>query len=100
MSNVDLAALDSMDPTLPAEELLAIYGDVLPGLLAMMGYALGLLAMSVAGLVLLVYNCRKLTWLPAERQLPRGTAVKTVYVNWGMGVYILLCLISCVIALF
>lgn len=99
LSRVDMAALDAMDPNARAEELMALYGELLPGLLAFGAYSIALLSLSVAGLVLIILNFRKVTWLPTERQLPGGTAAKIVYVNWGMGVYILLCLISCVLAL-
>lgn len=99
LNNVDVTMLDTMDPNISSEEFLALYGEAIPGLVIAGGYILLLLGLAVAGLVLLIMNLRKLTWLPAERQLPRGTAAKTVYLNWGMGVYILLCLISCALAL-
>ena len=100
LNNVDIALLDTMDPNVSPEEFLALYGEAIPGLVLMGAYVLGLLALSVAGIILLIERCRKVTWLPAEQQLPRGTVAKTVYLNWGMGVYILICLISCVLALF
>ena len=100
LSRVDMTALETMDPNAAPEELMALYSEILPGLLVMGSYVLALLSLSVAGLVLLIVKCRKLTWLPTEQELPKGTAAKTVYLNWGMGAYILLCLISFVLALF
>lgn len=99
LNNVDVTMLDTMDPNISPEEFLALYGEAIPGLVIAGGYILLLLGLAVAGLVLLIEHLRKLQWLPVERQLPRGTVARTVYLNWGMGVYILLCLISCALAL-
>ena len=62
-------------------------------------YAMLLLGLAVAGLVLLILKCRKLVWKEAEHQLPKGTGVKTVYLNVGMLLYLLLCLVTIIISL-
>lgn len=92
LSLVDMEALANMDVNATAEEILALYGDMLPGLLVYILYAMLLMGLAIAGLVLLIVKCRKLVWKEADAQLPKGTAVKAVYLNAGMVVYILLCL--------
>lgn len=99
LSLYDLEAVAAMDPNAPAEELLALYADILPGLLIVCGYALVLMGLSIAGLVLFIIKVRRLIWKEGSAQLPRGTAAKTVYANAGMVVYILLCLLMIILTL-
>ncbi len=99
LSLVDLEELTQIDPNATAEQIVAQYGDMLPGLLVYMLYAMLLMGLAVAGLVLLILKCRKLVWKKTENQLPKGTGVKTVYLNMGMIVYILLCLVTIIISL-
>ena len=99
LSLVDLDALAQMDPNATAEEIMTQYGDMLPGLAVYMLYVLILLGLSITGLVLLIVKCRKLVWREAKAQLPKGAGIKTVYVNVGMIVYILLCLSMIIISL-
>ena len=86
MTNED--ALSGIDPfALPLSMLLtALYGMFLIG-------------MSIAGLVLLIAKSRQLIWKEAATPLPKGTAAKTVYLNVGMVLYVLLCVASFVLAL-
>ena len=97
---VDQEALLAMESSLPTDETLAQYMDVLPGLLVMSGYMMLLLGMFIAGLVLFIIKCRRLVWRESEAQLPRGTALRTVYCNGGMVLYMLLCLGMIVLSLF
>ena len=97
---VDQEVLLAMESSLPTDETLAQYMDVLPGLLVMSGYVMLLIAMFIAGLVLFIIKCRRLVWRESEAQLPRGTALRTVYCNGGMVLYMLLCLIMIVFSLF
>lgn len=99
LSLVDLEALAQMDPNASAEEIMTQYGDMLPGLAIYLLYVLVLLGLSITGLVLLIVKCRKLVWREAKAQLPKGAGVKTVYLNVGMIVYILLCLSMIIISL-
>lgn len=99
LSMVDLDALMNMDPNATEEELMLLMGDMLPGLVAYLLYALALIALAIAGLVLLILHCRKLVWREAKTPLPRGTVVQTVYRNLGMILFILLCLSMIVISL-
>ena len=97
---VDQEALLAMESSLPTDETLAQYMDVLPGLLVMSGYMMLLMGMFIAGLVLFIIKCRRLVWRESEAQLPRGTALRTVYCNGGMVLYMLLCLVMIVFSLF
>lgn len=99
LSMLDMEALFNMDPNAAPEELMALYGQMLPGLMAYLLYALFLIGMAITGLVLLIIKCRKLIWKEAESQLPKGTVVKTVYWNVGMVLYILLCAASTILSL-
>lgn len=99
LTMLDLEALEAMDPNAPAEEIMALYGQLLPGMLLLV-YFLFLMGMFVAGLVLLIIQCRKLVWKEVPAQLPKGSAFKTVYLNVGMGLFVLICLVSIVLTLF
>lgn len=100
LSNVDLAAIESLNPAASEEVMMEVLAPMLPGFLMFMLYALLLIGFAVWGLVLLILKCRKLMWKEAESQLPGGMAAKTVYLNVGMVLYILLCIASMIIALF
>ncbi len=99
VSLMDEEALNSLAPNATPEEVLAVYDKILPGMLLSSLYALFLIGMSITGLVLLILKCRKLIWKVGDAQLPAGTAVKTVYWNVGMVLYVLLCAASMVLAL-
>ena len=92
LSMLDLEALSNIDPNATNEEILALYGSMLPGLLLYFLYATILLGLSVTGAVFLIMQCKKLIWRNTEAQLPSGTQVKTAYLNAGMLVFLILCL--------
>jgi membrane protease YdiL (CAAX protease family) len=83
------------DPSAPPEQLI----EALPGMLVMLLYALFLIGMSIAGLVLLIIKSKQLIWKEAAAPLPKGSAAKTVYLNVGMVLYVLLCVAGFVLAL-
>ena len=99
ISLLDMDALMNMDANASPEEIMMLYGEMLPGLMVYLLYALFLMGMAIAGLVLLILKCRRLIWKEADAQLPKGTAVKTVYLNVGMVLYVLLCLAAIVFSL-
>lgn len=100
ISNMEaMDTLVSIDPTAAPEELLALYQEVLPGLLPILLYSMLLLGTAVAGLFILLANYKKVIWKEAAAPLPKGTAAKTAYFNVGMVMYVLLCCISFVLAL-
>ena len=60
-------------------------------------YVLLLLGCALSGLVLFFVNSRKVRFKEAEYELPKGTRFKTVYLNTGMILFVLLCLAMFVI---
>ena len=99
LSIVDLDKISSISAA-TNEEAMTLILEVLPGLLIMLVYAFALMGLSILGLILFILSLRKLVWKPAENQLPQGAAFKTVYKNAGMILYIILCAVFIVIALF
>lgn len=99
LSMLDLEALASMDVNAAPEELMVLYSDMLPGLMAYMLYVLLMLGLSVAGLVLLIVKRRKIVWKTKDTQLSKGFVAKTVYCNAGMVVFAVICLIMMVVSL-
>ena len=62
--------------------------------------ALALLAIVIVGLVLLIKNRKNISLLDGEIKLEKGTAFKTIWVNVGMILYVVICLFSMVSILF
>ena len=87
-----LAVLDTIE-NLEALDISALE-PVLPWLLGFVGYALAQQGLAVAGLVLLCIYQRKISYAPAELELPKGSRFKTVYVNTGMILLIVGCAAS------
>jgi len=99
LSMVDLEALAAMDANITTEEMLALYGDMLPGLMLYLLYAFALVGLAITGLVLLILTCRRLIWKEAPCQLPGQQAVKTGYMNFGMITFVLLSLCFMILSL-
>lgn len=99
LSLVDLEALSGIDPAATTEEMMTLLGDMLPGLVVYMLYAMVLMGLSVAGFVMLMIRRKRLVWQDAALRLPKGATVKTVYRNVGMIVFVLLCLSMIIISL-
>ena len=57
-----------------------------------LAYVVGMLTLSLVGLVLFVRQLSRLRFESAPCQLPRGSRFKTVYLNPGMGLMVLGCL--------
>jgi membrane protease YdiL (CAAX protease family) len=85
----ELSALDSSTLLTDPEALSRL---VTPGLLLFLLYGLLLIVFSILGLVLLCINLRRLTFVPAERELPREGRVATVWCNVGMILLVVSCL--------
>ena len=94
VANADVLA--TLDPTMPTEELLALYMEILPGLLVTLAYSLVLIGFFIAGLVLFIIKVGRLVWKPASDQLPERTAFRTIYCNGGMIAFMALCLVMIV----
>lgn len=91
-----LNSLSAMDPS-ATEEVFTIMGEILPGLLALLAYALLQWGLAIAGLVLLILKHKQLIWKSADTDLPRAIRFRSAYLNTGMILYILLC---CIMTLF
>lgn len=91
LSMLDMDALSNIDPNATEEALMALYGQMLPGLLLYYLYLFVLLGLFVTGLVFLIQKCKKLVWLDAPSQLPPAQSRKAVYLNAGMLVFLVLC---------
>jgi len=100
VSLVDYEALTDALPAATPEELMMLYAKILPALLVLMLYSTFLIGMAVTGLVFIILKRNKLIWKESETQLPKGSATKTVYMNVGMILYILLCIVFIIWALF
>lgn len=59
-----------------------------------------LLAIVIIGLVLLIKNRKNISLLDGEIKLEKGTAFKTIWVNVGMILYVVICLFSMISILF
>jgi hypothetical protein len=54
----------------------------------------------IAGFVLLIIKLTRFKWNQTEKELPKGTVIKIAYLNPGMILYILVCAVFFVLALF
>lgn len=97
VSLVDMEAINELSAGNASIELLM---EILPGYAVLMLYSMALMGVSVFGLVLLIIKARRLVWKEAAQQLPRKMSLKAAFLNAGMIVYILICLIMTVLALF
>lgn len=97
ISFVNMDAINELAAGNFSMELLAA---VLPGYLVLMTYGTILLGLSIFGLILLILKRRQLIWKEAEGQLPGKPALKGALLNVGMIIYVLVCLVMIVLALF
>lgn len=86
LAHLDLSAFESMETL----ELSALQ-PMIPWLVGYAVYALALLGLAVAGLVLLCIKSRQLCFRTAALELPRGSRLKTVCCNPGMLLLIAAC---------
>ena len=99
LSLTDLEAIENLNANVSPEEIMALYSEIIPGFVVYILYVMILMGLSIAGLVLLILKCRKLIWKETDDQLPKGNLVKAIYLNTGMVLYILLCLIMILVSL-
>ena len=88
------------EPEQKEAEILAIYSQILPGLLLYYLFSLALLAVWVTGLVFFIQQRKKLKWQIAKKQLPAGCGGKAMCLNAGMIVFMILSLALTVLSLF
>ena len=65
---------------------------VLPDMVGFILYAIALLGLSVAGLVVLIVKVPKLVYLPASEEFPKHGLFKSVYCNVGVILFALFCI--------
>ncbi|MBQ4100515.1 MAG: CPBP family intramembrane metalloprotease [Oscillospiraceae bacterium] len=99
LSLVDLSKLSTVDANTSNAEAIEIFTSMMPGLAILLIYVFLLLSFAILGLVLLIIQCRKLVFKTAPAELPKGTVFKTVYINTGMILFILLSIATFVFAL-
>ncbi len=80
-----------------AEEAIAFIREELPKIMALGMYSLMMIGFAIAGLVLLIVRRKTFTLISAENQLEKGTAFRTIFLNIGMILFILL---SCALTAF
>jgi len=71
----------------------AMVMQLLPWLLGFLAYAFCLMGLAVTGLVLLCINIRKLTFARAELELAKNQRIRTVWLNTGMLLLVVFCLV-------
>ncbi|MCD7868769.1 MAG: CPBP family intramembrane metalloprotease [Clostridiales bacterium] len=89
INDVDLSALDNLD-TLSFEALapLALF----------LIYICAFLAATIVGLVLFLRRRKKVSFVRAEMELPKGSKFRTVYLNTGMLLFVLSSIVLIVIS--
>lgn len=99
LSQLDLEALASITAQTPPDQVMAIYQEMAFGLVLYFGYIVMILCLFVSGLILLIRQCRKLIWLPAEFQLPRRESFKIVYCNAGVLIFSIITLVMTIVSI-
>lgn len=72
---------------------------IAPGILLYGLYALLMIGLAIAGVVLLIVNRKKAELRPAAEELPKGQRFKTAYLNVGVVLLTLLCVALTVLVL-
>lgn len=94
LSGIDLTTLDGADLTDPAAWT-AISAQLLPFAV----YVLGMIGLVLAGLVLFCVKVRDVSFAPTEMELPKGAKFKTAYLNIGMILLFIGCMVSIILVL-
>lgn len=71
------------------EELMSLVMDNMVGWMLFGCYAIMMVVLVIAGVVLLIVFRKKFTVEPAPEQLPKGEGFKTVILNVGMGLFVI-----------
>lgn len=99
ISLLDLDALNGISSVGDEAEAMKIMKDILPGLAIYFTYAFMLFALSVAGLVILILRLRRLSFDRYPERLQKGERFRTIYLNAGIIIFVILCTMSFVLAL-
>ena len=68
-----------------------------PAMLIFLLYELVIIAFCVAGLVILIKNAKRIRFMPAPLQVPKGRAFSSVWINLGMILFVILCIGNAVV---
>lgn len=99
LSSIDIATLSTINATTSDAEVIQIFANMMPGILIYLIYIIVLFAVVILGIVLLILQCKKLMWKPAPTNLSKGTVFKTVYINIGMILFVLLSIAGIIFSL-
>ena len=69
-------------------------------LAVLFGYMLAMLAVNIAGIICLIYRCKRMVFLPTEQNLPSNLQVSAAYWNVGMILYVTLSIFMMAISAF
>lgn len=94
LSGINLTTLDEAELTDPAAWT-AISAQLLPFAV----YVLGMIGLVLAGLVLFCVKIRDVSFAPTEMELPKGAKFKTAYLNIGMILLFIGCMVSIILML-
>lgn len=104
VSKLDINLLNEMsnlDPTAEiTEEMVNNLISALPGMLMFLGYSFLWGGLALAGFILFIKNHKKISYNPAELQLPADSVANTVYMNAGIIIYIILTVSFTVMSIF
>ena len=92
LNGIDFTALDEAELADPAA-LMTIFSHMLP----FVAYVLGMIGLALAGLVLFCIKVRDVSFAPTEMELPKGAKFKTVYLNVGMILLFISCMVSIIL---
>ena len=94
LNGINLTTLDEAELTDPAAWT-AISAQLLPFVV----YVLGMIGLVLAGLVLFCVKVRDVSFAPTEMELPKGAKFKTAYLNIGMILLFIGCMVSIILML-
>lgn len=99
LSTLDLEELAQMGVKPMDEAAMMEMMEMMPQLMLFMLYAVLLLGLAIAGLVLLIIKAKKLVFVTAAEELPKEEGFKCVYCNAGVVLLVIYCLVMCVVSL-
>ncbi|MBR5491260.1 MAG: CPBP family intramembrane metalloprotease [Oscillospiraceae bacterium] len=100
ISMIDLEALATLDPIGAPEAAMEIIMENAMGLALYMLFMLFIMVMFFWGLALFINKIKKTRWEAVPYPLPKGTVFKTAYLNAGVILFALSCIIVTVLMLF
>jgi uncharacterized metal-binding protein len=95
-----LTELLSVSDDLSAEELIAFISGHIAGILLYLLYAIFLLAIVIAGIVLFFVNLKNIQLYTTEYSVPAGKRFRTYFVNAGVILFCIYWIVQIIIQLF